>query len=229
MPPVVIDIVISLIILGITYALMSEGLWGAALMFFNVLFSALFALNFYEPLATLIVQNASFMGGWADMTCLMLIFIVSLVVIRIITEQAAPTMVRFPRPVYHIGRVVFAFLGACTTVAFLLLCFHTAPVNKKIFGAMTYNSKNPFGQGIDHALLGFFQYSTGHIFSNYEEGLNPNDDEFRNVRVFDPKASWMIDHQNARIGSGTVPEEEAAAAPVPDGGAAGGGNAPMDR
>ena len=40
-----------------TYALTSEGLWGAALMFFNVLFAGLIAFNFYEPLAELLVAN----------------------------------------------------------------------------------------------------------------------------------------------------------------------------
>ena len=40
-----------------TYALTSEGLWGAALMFFNVLFAGIIAFNFYEPLAALLVEQ----------------------------------------------------------------------------------------------------------------------------------------------------------------------------
>ena len=53
----VVDLVVLGLIAGMTYALMSEGLWGAALMFFNVLFAALISFNFYEPLAQLIVDN----------------------------------------------------------------------------------------------------------------------------------------------------------------------------
>ena len=61
-----------------TYALMSEGLWGAALMFFNVLFAGLIAFNFYEPLAQLIADNVPLLSGFADTVCMMLLFIVSL-------------------------------------------------------------------------------------------------------------------------------------------------------
>jgi uncharacterized membrane protein YgcG len=159
------------------------------------------------------------------MTCLMLLFLISLVILRVITEQAAPTMVRFPLPLYHVGRILFAFLGAVTVTAFLLLCFHVAPVNKHIFGKMTYDSQNPWGQAIDHKFLAFVQYSSGHIFSSHEEGRNPSDDEFRNIRVFDPKGSWLIDHQNARIGEGKVPESSDSGAPSGGGDESSGGDA----
>src|SRR4051812_1048399 len=103
---VVVDLMIVGLILGMTYALMSEGAWGAALMFFNVLFAGLIAFNFYEPLATLLAGQVSAMAAWADMLCLMLLFVISLVILRIITESIAPAMVRFPTPIFHIGRVV---------------------------------------------------------------------------------------------------------------------------
>ena len=48
---IIVDLVIVALIAGMTWALMSEGAWGAALMFFNVLFAGLIALNFYETLA----------------------------------------------------------------------------------------------------------------------------------------------------------------------------------
>ena len=43
-----IDAVIMLLVLGIAYAIFSEGLWGATLIFFNVLFASLLAFNCYE-------------------------------------------------------------------------------------------------------------------------------------------------------------------------------------
>ena len=46
-------------------------------------------------------------------------------------------------------------------MAILILAFHTAPVHKKIFGAIDYKYKPPFGLGLDHQWLGFFQYTTG--------------------------------------------------------------------
>ena len=60
-PRSIIDLVFGFLILLMTYALSSEGLWGAALMFFNVLFGGLIAFNFYEPLARLIDSTGI---GW---------------------------------------------------------------------------------------------------------------------------------------------------------------------
>ena len=67
---IVINLIVAVVILGVTYALASEGLWGAALMFFNVLFGGLIAFNFYEPLAKLLADNVPLLSGFADTACL---------------------------------------------------------------------------------------------------------------------------------------------------------------
>ena len=129
---IAINLALVGLILGMTWALMSEGLWGAALMFFNVLFATLVAFNFYEPLAQLIVENAGdWATGFADTFCLTVLFLITLVILRITTESIGPAMVRFPTPVFHIGRIAFGLAGAVLTTAFLLVAFETAPVEKK--------------------------------------------------------------------------------------------------
>lgn len=213
MPPVIIDIVTLVLILGMTYALASEGLWGAALQFFNALFAGIIAFNFYEPMAALVSSNISALTGFADAMSLLILFAVSLVLLRLTTDSIGPTMVRFPAPIYHIGRWTFGLLGACITMAILLLAFHTAPVHKKMFyGAFPYDKKPPFGMGLDWQWLGFFQYTTGYVFSRNSE-TNPADPfgEYGNARVFDPRGRWLIDHQNARpYGDGFVPDASSA-------------------
>jgi len=204
MPSWVIDIVLSALVLGMTYALMSEGLWGSALMFFNVLFSAVIALNFYEPLAQLIATNASFLSGFADTLTLTGLFIVSLVLFRVITETLAPAMVRFPTAVYQIGRLGFALAGSVVTIGFIVLAFHTAPVHKKVFGVVDYQYAPPFKLGFDRNLLGFFQWTTGAIFTNASTSRDPHA-QYGNARVFDPRAEWLLDHQDNRpYGTDTV-------------------------
>lgn len=200
MPPVVINLGSAVLILGMTYALASEGLWGAALMFFNVLFAGLIAFNFYEPLAGLLATNAKFMADYADMVCLLGLFLVALLLLRLTTESLAPTMVRFPTPLFHIGRWAFGLAASTVAMAIFLLAFHCAPVHKKMFyGAYPYDMKPPFGMGIDWQWLGFFQYSTGQIFANYSESNPPDPSkEYGNAKVFDPRGKWLIDHQNAR-------------------------------
>jgi hypothetical protein len=192
----ILDAVVALLILGMTYALSSEGLWGAALMFFNALFAAMITLNFYEPLAQLIGTNVTFLSGYADALCILLIFAVSLLLIRLITENMAPSMVRFPKPLFHIGRLVFGLGGSLVTMGVMLLALDASPVDKKILGAMDYKHQPFFKLRLDKEVLAFFQYSTGQIFSG-TGGRDPYD-EYKNARVFDPEGKWLLNAQQAR-------------------------------
>ncbi len=205
------NLLIAAVILGLTYALTSEGLWGAALMFFNVLFAGMIAFNFYEPLAALL-DKAGINWGFSDTLCLLALFIVTLVALRLTTETLAPAMVRFPMPIYHAGRLIFGLAGACVTVAILLVAYECAPVHKKLFTAFEYDAKPPFGAGLDHQWLGFFQRETGSVFSQYNAG---SPDPFhtygqgQRIKLFDPRAEWLINHQNARpYGTENVPRSE---------------------
>lgn len=224
----IVNGVIFLLILGMWYALISEGLWGSALMFFNVLFSGLIAFNFYEPLAGLLASNVAPMSGYADTLCLVALFVVSLIFFRLTTESIAPGMVRFPTPIYHIGRIVFAAGGALITMAILILAYETSPVDKKVFGVIDYKAKPPWGMGLDHHWLAFFQYTTGYVFANYNNDTVDPGQEFGSAKVFDPRGSWLIDHQNARpYGQGEVPEKEGGeSAPAGGGGGQGGAAQP---
>ena len=239
MPSFVADLVIAALMLGIAYALMSEGLWGAALMFFNVLFAGIIAFNFYEPLAALIAANVNIVSHLADMVCLLGIFVVALVVLRLTTETLAPSMVRFPTPVYHIGRVIFALAGSATLMAILLLGLDCAPVHQKMASSINYQSKPPFKLGLDHEWLGFFQYTTGTIFANYGGGRRDPFREYGSAKVFDARSEWLINHQDARpfhndpvLGgeaSATGTESAGGAEPAAGGSAApGGGSRPGD-
>jgi hypothetical protein len=228
----VMQLIIAFLTFGLAYVLTSEGLWGSALMFFNVLFAAMISFNFYEPLAKLL-DSTGINWGFSDTLCMLGLFCVALVALRLTTETIAPVMVRFPLPVYHAGRLIFGLAGGALTMAIVILAFHAAPVHKKIFNAIDHTSKPPFGLGLDHMWLGFFQYETGAVFSNMGYG---RPDPFHayghggRVNVFDPKAAWLLDHYDSRpYGTGTVlgGGEEAeggdkAAAPAGGGGGRGG-------
>jgi hypothetical protein len=204
---IVINMIVSVLILGMTYALASEGLWGAALMFFNVLFGGMIAFNFYEALAKLLADNVPLLSGFADTACLMTLFLVSTFLLRLTTETLGPSMVRFPPPLYHLGRWVFALGCSLTTVAILLLAFDTAPVHKKIFGAIDYKLQPPFGLGLERQWLGFFQNATGLVFVTHSSDSRDPFDQYGDAKVFDPRAEWLLNHQDARpYGTETVLE-----------------------
>jgi uncharacterized membrane protein required for colicin V production len=202
---IIMDLIICFLILGLTYALTSEGLWGAALMFFNVLFSAMIAFNFYELVANLI-DSTGIPWGFSDTLSMLGLFCISVMLLRMTTETIAPAMVRFPTPVYHLGRFVFGIGGALVTIAIVILAFHTAPVHKKIFTTVRYDTKPPFSMGLDHQWLGFFQYETGAVFTTFGSGQRDPFGAYGRtrtgtripVKVFDPRAKWLLEHQDAR-------------------------------
>jgi hypothetical protein len=226
----IISLIIVALILGLTWALVSEGLWGAALMFFNVVFSAMLAFNFYEPLAVL-VDSTGIGWGFSDTLCMLGIFSISVTLLRLTTETLAPAQVRFPDPIYQIGRIAFGLGGACVTMAVIILAFHAAPVHKKIFQVVDYESKPPFGMGFDHAFLNFFQRETGSVFARYGVGTRDPFQQFGRgpggelipVQFFDPRAEWLIKRQESRpYGEGSVIGGDAVAAAGGEG--AGGGD-----
>jgi len=193
----IVNLVIVALIAGMTWALMSEGAWGAALMFFNVMFAGIIALNFYETVAKLI-DSTGINWGFSDTLSLMGLFIVALVMLRLTTETLAPAMVRFPTPIYHLGRVLFGAAASAMTIGFLLLCFEVAPVHKKVFGVIDYKTRPPFGLALDRRWLGFFQYTTGLVFASRGTGSRDPFREYGDAKVFDPKAEWLLRHQEAR-------------------------------
>ncbi len=195
----IVDVAGLVILLGITYALMGEGILGAVLMFFNVIFSGLIALNFYEPLADLMASNVpSGFGAFSDTICLMGLFLVALILFRLTTDTLAPQMIRVPTALYHLGRIAFGGLTGLAVIGFVFLGFHAAPVDKQLFSSVDYKTKPIFEMGLDYAWLSFMQYASGYVFTNdLEFPIDPYQ-EFGNARVFDPEGDWLVRAYEAR-------------------------------
>ncbi len=127
------------------------------------------AFNFYEPVAKLI-DSTGIPWGFSDTLCLLGLFCISLGMLRMTTETIAPAMVRFPTPIYHLGRFVFGAGGRRRHdgdrdpgVS------HRARAQEDLHD-VKYDSKPPFGLGLDHQWLGFFQYETGAVFTRLGTG-----------------------------------------------------------
>jgi hypothetical protein len=96
-------------------------------------------------------------------------------------------------------------------------------VHKKVFTVYEFKSKPPFGLALDRGWLGFFQYTTGSVFANNGAGARDPFGEYGSAKVFDPRAEWLLRHQDARpYGDQTVLSGESGAA---EGGEGAGGAA----
>ncbi len=152
----------------------------------------------------------SAVANYADSLSMMILFIVPLTIFRLTTDSLGPSMVRFPKALYHLGRWAFAFGASALTVAMVLLAYQASPVQKKMLGVMDYAYKPFYGERFDRDFLAFFQYTTGYTFAR--NGVGPGGDpEFPNKPIlFDPKADWLMIHQAQRpYGTEAILEPEA--------------------
>ena len=114
----------------------SEGMWGAAIRFVNVVTAALIATNFWEPVSRLLegTIGLSFTYWW-DFLSLWALFSVSLLILRFLSRRLSQVKVRFLSLADRIGGGVFAVLVGLAMVSFTTFTLHTAPLGEKfMFG-----------------------------------------------------------------------------------------------
>ena len=205
----VFDVTLLLMILGITYAVGSEGLYGASIMFINVLFAGLIAFSLFEPCALWVSNNLGFMATMADFVCLILLFGVAFTLLRLATDALGPWYVRFNGAVDQIGRFLFGLATAWYITGMFVCMVETAPVHKKFLGYQ-WQTHALWQMGIDRFWLGYVQAST----EKYFDWGKP----------FDPRSDFILRYHNYR--SFGEPDFAMPGVPQPEGGAAPEGGQP---
>jgi uncharacterized membrane protein required for colicin V production len=174
----VFDLTCLAIILGITYAVGSEGLYGAAIMFVNVMLAGLIAFSLYEP-AGKMIGSIGFMTTIADFVSLTVIFGLAFSLIRFVTDYLGPWYVRFHGAVDQVGRYLFGLATGWYLVGMLVCMVQTAPVHKQFLGYQ-WQTHSLWGLGIDRFWLGFMQATTEKFF------------EWEPARPFDARNNFIV-------------------------------------
>jgi hypothetical protein len=118
-----------LIMLGVGYAYLREGVFTAFTMCCNVLIAGLVSFNFYEPLADLLDSSfeSSFLHGYEDGLCMLALFCVTLGGLRTATNALANVQMSLPPLLQRGGGVLFGLLTGYLTVGFMLCALQTLP------------------------------------------------------------------------------------------------------
>ncbi len=130
----------------------NEGLWGAAVMFINVLLAAMLATNFYEPLATWATKQWPSYTYLCDFISIWLVFCLAMLVLRILTDALSRYRVRFKKPVDVGGGLFFAAWIGWIMMQFTLFSMHTAPLARNFLGGAFQSEPDSvmfFGLGPD--------------------------------------------------------------------------------
>jgi hypothetical protein len=125
-----------LLVLIVGYALFSQGLLTAFTTMVNVLLAGLVAFNFWEPAASMLAQQLSGTPvlGFEDYICMVGIFGIVLVVLRIATGLLATTELELPPAMQQGGAAVCGMITGYLTAGFLVCAMQTLPLPDDFLG-----------------------------------------------------------------------------------------------
>ena len=118
-------VTLTLIVMAIVaYSQFREGVFTAMTSLINVILAGLVAFNFWEPLANLLDPQ---LGGYEDIVVLTAIFCLTLVVLRLITNNLCNMQVQFSPLYQQIGGGVIGALTGYLLSGFLVCALETMP------------------------------------------------------------------------------------------------------
>jgi hypothetical protein len=172
----------------------NEGMWGAGIMFCDVLLAAIMASNLFEPVAGWFESMASGYTYYCDFLALWICFVVFLTIFRLATDLISRHKMRFKKPFDISGGVVFAIGVGWLMVQFTLFTFHTLPLGRNFMGFQERpETRMFFGLAPDRNWLAFMHsLSSGSTLSRTPPQGDPN------AHVFDPNGDFILRYGQRR-------------------------------
>src|SRR6266446_1995301 len=117
------------IMLAVAYAYLREGMFTACTMCINVFAAGLVAFNFWEPLADLLdpLFADNFLAGYEDSLCLVVLFCLSLGLLRLATNSLATKEIEYAPALLRGGAVAFGLVTGYLVSGFLVCVLQTLP------------------------------------------------------------------------------------------------------
>jgi uncharacterized membrane protein required for colicin V production len=192
---IIFPALLFVIFIACVAVLYTEGMWGNAILLFNIVMAALLAVNYWEPLATWLDDwQPSYTYVW-DFLSLWAVFALSMIILRAATDSLSRVKVRFLKIADRIGSVFFAAWIGWVLVCFTTMTLHTAPLARKfMFGGFDPEKREKFlGMAPDRMWLGFAQKMSLGAFCRAGTQAGKNEET-----VFDPAGQFMPKYATRR-------------------------------
>lgn len=181
------------------------GLWSNFITLINLFIASLVASSFYEPVAQFFANQLVEYSALADFLALWILFIVTFMLCRLVTDVLSPRQMKFDSVTEIVGRSILSIWIACVFVAFTSFSLHMAPLHPAAFQEDVESST--MGIGPDRMWLAFIQSRSRGALSastagnfmvrEYKASTHP-DDAGMDARVFDPKAKFIDTYHKKR-------------------------------
>jgi hypothetical protein len=151
----------------------------------------------FEPAADYLTTQLPRGYYYWDFVTVWAIFIVSLIVLRQISDRISKVSVRFLPPVETFGRWVAALANAWVVLCFTMMTMHTAPLDRVyFFGGFDATKRMVFGSAPDRQWLGLAQtLSKGSL-------TRGGNQETPHLHAFDPSNSFPVRYSAKRGANG---------------------------
>ena len=196
-----------LIMLGVGYAYLREGLMTSFAMLINVLLAGTIAFNFFEPLAAMLEPTlaGTFFAGYEDYVCMIGLFSLALGILRTATNALCPAVVQFPDALQRAGGVVVGLAVGYFTTGFLVCALQTLPWHQNFmsFDAETRGAADAVRRVLppDRVWLALMHRAGAYAFSSQED---PNGKEkesnslYDKYKTFDPEGMFELKYARYR-------------------------------
>ena len=126
-------IIVLVILLGLVYfQVFTQGIFSCFIMMVWTIISAMVALNYQDYLAMLMIDNG--LGFYPKAVALLAPFIITLFVLREISDRFIPGNMRFPELIDRAGSTLFALVTSLIITGMVSLCFQNLPLPTQILG-----------------------------------------------------------------------------------------------
>lgn len=147
-----------------------DGFWNATITLVNVLFSAMIATNYFEPLAAWLDSVLPSFTYFMDYIAIWGLFLLTYALLRFTTGKLSERRVKFNMPIEMAGRTIVAVWVSWVMVCFSCATLHVAPLPRTAFRG-SFESQpmaaNFFATAPDRMWLGFMQSRSRGAFSSW--------------------------------------------------------------
>lgn len=190
-----------LIFVGVCAACWFQGAWSCVLNIINLLFAALIATNFWEPISQLLEENVDKVYTYVyDFLVLWVLFAASYALLRAITNGVSEHRVEF-HPYLELGaRSVLCLICGWIFLSFALFTLHTSPLPPSPMGAWATPQDGVFMFDPDVRWMEFaFARSRGSLArEKYSESDAHPNDASSNVETFDSLGDFRLRYHDRR-------------------------------
>jgi uncharacterized membrane protein required for colicin V production len=175
--------------------LYNDGMWSNSIRLINTISAGLLAMNFFEPVADWLEQQASTYGYFCDFIALWGLFFVFSLIFRLMTDRLSKVKVKFLKIADQIGSGVLALWIGWVMVCFTMTSLHTAPLAKNcLFESFQPEERMFLGFAPDRQWLGFTQKMSQ---GPYERSVSEAEWKAEKT-IFDPHGEFLPKYATRR-------------------------------